>query len=239
MEITLLLTKEKCISIREQDFLDQIVKKIEMDRKNQYDLNVINDYLYLVPDMLKCNIDRYIRVYKDSEHPIYSLKDRETVIREINTKVLHLQREIIKKHIEDEEEESKREKAYRFINSLPKSQQYALGPLWVESIDENGITFRHKNGQVYEIKEIPKDRYHYFDFSIIKENLPFLKDLRFYINLKHIEESLVVSESTGIKITPDNGPSLFIPLDREFDFNYDTAILSLTYNGVIINSINI
>ena len=96
MEITLLLTKEKCISIREQDFLDQIVKKIEMDKKNQYDLNVINDYLYLVPDMLKCGIDRHIRVYKDPEHPIYSLKDREAVIREISTKVLHLQREIIK-----------------------------------------------------------------------------------------------------------------------------------------------
>ena len=120
MEITLLLTKEKRISVREQDFLDEIVKKIKIDGKDQYDLNVIYDYLYLIPDMLKEGIDRYMRVYKDPEHPVYSLKDREAAIREIGTKVLDLQREIIKKHIQDEEEESRREKAYRFINSLPK-----------------------------------------------------------------------------------------------------------------------
>lgn len=157
MEITLLLTKKKKISIREQDFLDEIIKKIEMDRKDQYDLNVVNDYLYLVPDMLKCGIDRHIRVYKDPEHPIYSLKNREAVIKEISTKVLELQREIIKKHIEDEEEVSKREKAYRFVNNLPKSQQYALGPMRIESVDKQGLTLRHENGQLYGIKENPKD----------------------------------------------------------------------------------
>lgn len=79
----------------------------------------------------------------------------------------------------------------------------------------------------------------YFDFSSIKEDLRFLKSLRFYLNLKDIEDSIVKVGYSGVKITPDNGPSIFIPLDSYYDKDDSNATIGLTYNDVMVTSITI
>lgn len=133
-------------------------------------------------------------------------------------------------------------KAHQYYNDLlkklPKSQQTAFGPLFIESVDEHGINMRHENGELYGIKEDREDGY--FDFSGIKEDLPFLKDLKFYLNLKNIKDSIVQVGYSGVKITPDNGPSIFIPLDYDvYNNDYDSATIGLTYNDVMVASITI
>lgn len=136
-------------------------------------------------------------------------------------------------------QEQQAQKHYDYLLSkLPKSQQTAFDPLFIESVDERGINMRHENGELYGIKEDRENGY--FDFSGIKEDLPFLKDLKFYIDLKDIKRSLVPSSNVGVRITPDNGPSIFIPLDLyNYDEGYDNATIGLTYNGVMVTSITI
>lgn len=124
------------------------------------------------------------------------------------------------------------------LSKLPKSQQTAFGPLFIESVDDRGINLRHENGELYGIKEDQANGY--FDFSSIKEDLRFLKDLKFFINIKNIEDSIVKVGYSGVKITPDNGPSIFIPLDYDvYNNDYDSANIGLTYNDVMVASITI
>nr|DAG99245.1 MAG TPA: hypothetical protein [Crassvirales sp.] len=124
------------------------------------------------------------------------------------------------------------------LKKLPKSQQVAFGPLYIESVDGRGLNMRHENGELYGIKEDREDGY--FDFSGIKEDIRFLKGLKFYLNLKNIKDSIVPQGGIGVRIAPDNGPSIFIPLDLySYDEGYDNAIIGLTYNDVMLTSINI
>lgn len=242
MEITLLLTREKAFQIKEQYFYDEIIKKLEENKKDLYDLNVLDDYLYLVPDMLRDEINRAIRIYPEYKNTIFSIKDKDSTILELQAKILSLHKEKIEAHNElmrKRKQENQAQEHYEdLLKELPKSQQVAFGPLYIESVDERGINMRHENGELYGIKEDREDGY--FDFSGIKEDIRFLKSLKFYFNLKNIKDSIVPSAGTGVRITPDNGPSIFTPLDLySYDEGYDNAIIGLTYNDVMLTSINI
>ena len=242
MEITLLLTKEKAFQIKEQYFYDEIIKKLEENKKDLYDLNVLDDYLYLVPDMLRDEINRAIRIYPEYKNTIFSIKDKDSTILELQAKILSLHKVKIEAHNElmrKRKQENQAQEHYEdLLKKLPKSQQVAFGPLYIESVDERGINMRHENGELYGIKEDREDGY--FDFSSIKEDLRFLKGLKFYLNLKNIEDSIVQVGYSGVKITPDNGPSIFIPLDYDiYNNDYDSATIGLTYNDVMVASITI
>lgn len=242
MDITLLHTKEKSLNIREEDFYQKIIKTIEENEKDLYDLNVLYDYFYLIPDMLRNEVNRITRLYPGYETGIISIKDKDSTISDIQVKILLILKEKIEAHnkqMRKRKQEQQAQEHYDYLLSkLPKSQQTAFGPLFIESVDERGINMRHENGELYGIKEDREDGY--FDFSGIKEDLPFLKDLKFYIDLKDIKRSLVPSSNVGVRITPDNGPSIFIPLDLyNYDEGYDNAVIGLTYNDVMLTCINI
>lgn len=242
MDITLLHTKEKSLNIREEDFYQKIIKMIEENEKDLYDLNVLYDYFYLIPDMLRDEVNRITRLYPGYETGIISIKDKDSTISDIQVKILLIHKEKIEEHnkqMRKRKQEQQAQEHYDYLLSkLPKSQQTAFGPLFIESVDERGLNMRHENGELYGIKEDREDGY--FDFSGIKEDLPFLKDLKFYIDLKDIKRSVVPSSNVGVRITPDNGPSIFIPLDLyNYDEGYDNATIGLTYNDVMVDSVTI
>lgn len=240
MKIKVLLTKEQEFEVKEQDIYNLIIRNIETNGRDQHDPKAINDYLYLIPDMLRVTIsDRFNRYYKEN-YDIFSLKDQVETVREVQEQVLSIHRERVEEYNEQMRKREETNKAHQHYNDLlkklPKSQQTAFGPLFIESVDERGLNMRHENGELYGIKEDREDGY--FDFSGIKEDLRFLKGLKFYINLKNIEDSIVRSNNSGVKITPDNGPSIFIPLDfYSYDKDYDSAAIGLTYNDVMVASV--
>lgn len=242
MRIKVLLTKEHVFEVQEQDIYDLIIRNIEDNGRDQYDPKVINDYLYLIPDMLRVAISsRFNRYYKDN-YDIFNLKDQIETVKEVQEKVLSIHSEKVEEYNENmrkrKEVHQAQEHYKKLLSKLPKSKQTAFGPLFIESVDERGINMRHENGELYGIKEDRENGY--FDFSGIKEDLPFLKDLKFYIDLKDIKRSVVPSSNVGVRITPDNGPSIFIPLDLyKYDEGYDNAIIGITYNDVMITCINI
>lgn len=241
MKINVLLTKEQEFEVKEQDIYNLIIRNIEANGRDQHNPKVVNDYLYLIPDMLRVAIsDRFNQYYKDN-YDIFSLKDQVETVREVQEQVLSIHREKMEEYNERLRKREETNKAHQHYNDLlsklPKSQQTAFGPLFIESVDERGINMRHENGELYGIKEDREDGY--FDFSSIKEDLPFLKDLKFYINLKNIEDSIMKSNYSGVKITPDNGPSIFIPFNLDYDRDNHYATIGLTYNGVMVTSITI
>lgn len=241
MKIKVLLTKEQEFEVREQDLYNLIIRNIEANGRDQHDPKVVNDYLYLIPDMLRVIIsDRFNKYYKDN-YDIFSLKDQVETVNEAQEQVLSIHREKMEEYNERMRKREETNKAHQHYNDLlkklPKSQQTAFGPLFIESVDERGLNMRHENGELYGIKEDREDGY--FDFSGIKEDLPFLKDLKFYLNLKNIEDSIVKSNYSGVKITPDNGPSIFIPFNSDYDRDNHYATIGLTYNGVMVTSITI
>lgn len=241
MKIKVLLTTEQEFEVKEQDLYNLIIRNIEANGKDQHDPKVVNDYLYLIPDMLRVVIrDRFDRYYKDN-YDIFSLKDQVGIVQEVQEQVLSIHREKMEEYNERLRKREETNKAHQHYNDLlkklSKSQQTAFGPLFVESVDERGLNMRHENGELYGIKEDRKDGY--FDFSGIKEDLPFLKNLKFYLNLKNIEDSIIKSNYSGVKITPDNGPSIFIPFNSDYDRDNHYATIGLTYNGVMMTSITI
>lgn len=241
MKIKVLLTKEHEFEVREQDLYNLIIRNIEANGRDQHDPKVVNDYLYLIPDMLRLAIsDRFNKYYKDN-YDIFSLKDQIETVNEAQEQVLSIHREKMEEYNERMRKREETNKAHQHYNDilkkLPKSQQTAFGPLFIESVDERGLNMRHENGELYGIKEDREDGY--FDFSGIKEDLPFLKDLKFYLNIKNIEDSIVKSNYSGVKITPDNGPSIFIPFNSDYDRDNHYATIGLTYNGVMVTSITI
>ena len=242
MKIKVLLTKEQEFEVKEQDIYNLIIRNIEANERDQHDPKVVNDYLYLIPDMLRVAIsDRFNRYYKDN-YDIFSLKDQLGTVQEMQEQVLSIYNEKLEEYNERirEREETRQAKEHYndLLKKLPKSQQTAFGPLHIESVDDRGINLRHENGELYGIKEGQDNGY--FDFSSIKEDLRFLKGLKFYLNLKNIEDSIVQVGYSGVKITPDNGPSIFIPLDYDvYNNDYDSATIGLTYNDVMVASITI
>lgn len=242
MKIKVLLTKEQEFEVKEQDIYNLIIRNIEANERDQHDPKVVNDYLYLIPDMLRVAIsDRFNRYYKDN-YDIFSLKDQIETVNEAQEQVLSIHREKMEEYNERMRKREETNKAHQHYNDLlkklPKSQQTAFGPLYIESVDDRGINLRHENGELYGIKEGQDNGY--FDFSSIKEDLRFLKGLKFYLNLKNIEDSIVQVGYSGVKITPDNGPSIFIPLDYDvYNNDYDSATIGLTYNDVMVASITI
>ena len=242
MKIKVLLTKEHEFEVREQDLYNLIIRNIEANGRDQHNSEIVNQYLYLIPDMLRVAIsDRFNKYYKDN-YDIFSLKDQIETVNEAQEQVLSIHREKMEEYNERMRKREETNKAHQHYNDLlkklPKSQQTAFGPLFIEQVDDRGINLRHENGELYGIKE-GKDN-GYFDFSSIKEDLRFLKGLKFYLNLKNIEDSIVQVGYSGVKITPDNGPSIFIPLDYDvYNNDYDSATIGLTYNGVMVTSITI
>lgn len=241
MKIKVLLTKEQEFEVEEQDIYNLIIRNIEANGRDQHDPKVVNDYLYLIPDMLRVAIsDRFNLYYKDN-YDIFSLKDQVETVREVQEQVLSIHSEKMEEYNERLRKREETNKAHQHYNDLlsklPKSQQTAFGPLFIESVDKRGINIRHENGELYGIKEDRENGY--FDFSGIKEDLPFLKDLKFYLNLKNIEDSIVKSNYSGVKITPDNGPSIFIQFNSDYDRDSNYATIGLTYNGVMVTSITI
>lgn len=242
MKIKVLLTKEQEFEVKEQDIYNLIIRNIEANGRDQHDPKVVNDYLYLIPDMLRVAIsDRFNRYYKDN-YNIFSLKDQVETVNEVQEQVLSIHREKMEEYNERMRKREETNKAHQHYNDLlkklPKSQQTAFGPLYIESVDDRGINLRHENGELYGIKEGQDNGY--FDFSSIKEDLRFLKGLKFYLNLKNIEDSIVQVGYSGVKITPDNGPSIFIPLDYDiYNNDYNSATIGLTYNDVMVASITI
>lgn len=241
MKIKVLLTKEQEFEVKEQDIYNLIIRNIEANGRDQHDPKVVNDYLYLIPDMLRVAIsDRFNKYYKDN-YDIFSLKDQIETVNEAQEQVLSIHREKMEEYNERMRKREETNKAHQHYNDLlkklPKSQQTAFGPLYIESVDDRGINLRHENGELYGIKEGQDNSY--FDFSGIKEDLPFLKNLKFYINLKNIEDSIMKSNYSGVKITPDNGPSIFIPFNSDYDRDNHYATIGLTYNGVMVTSITI
>ncbi len=242
MKIKVLLTKEQEFEVKEQDLYNLIIRNIEANGRDQHDPKAVNDYLYLIPDMLRVIIsDRFNRYYKDN-YDIFSLKDQVEIVREVQEQVLYIHREKMEEYNERMRKREETNKAHQHYNDLlkklPKSQQVAFGPLFIESVDKRGLNMRHENGEMYGIKEDIENGY--FDFSGIKEDIRFLKGLKFYLNLKNIEDSIVPQGYSGVKITPDNGPSIFIPLDLyAYDRDYDTAKIGFTYNDVMISSVTI
>lgn len=241
MKIKVLLTKEQEFEVKEQDIYNLIIRNIEANERDQHDPKAVNDYLYLIPDMLRVAIsDRFNRYYKDN-YDIFSLKDQVETVNEVQEQVLSIHREKMEEYNERMRKREEANKAHQHYNDLlkklPKSQQTAFGPLFIESVDERGLNMRHENGELYGIKEDREDGY--FDFSGIKEDLPFLKGLRFYLNLNNIEDSIVLLNYSGVKMTPDNGPSIFIPFNSDYDRDNHYATIGLTYNGVMVASITI
>lgn len=242
MKIKVLLTKEQEFEVKEQDIYNLIIRNIEANGRDQHDPKVVNDYLYLIPDMLRVAIsDRFNKYHKDN-YDIFSLKDQIETVNEAQEQVLSIHREKMEEYNERMRKREETNKAHQHYNDLlkklPKSQQTAFGPLYIESVDDRGINLRHENGELYGIKENQDNGY--FDFSSIKEDLRFLKGLKFYLNLKNIEDSIVQVGYSGVKITPDNGPSIFIPLDYDvYNNDYDSATIGLTYNDVMVASITI
>ena len=241
MKIKVLLTKEQEFEVREQDLYNLIIRNIEANGRDQHNPEIVNQYLYLIPDMLRVAIsDRFNKYYKDN-YDIFSLKDQIETVNEAQEQVLSIHRDKMEEYNERMRKREETNKAHQHYNDLlkklPKSQQTAFGPLFIESVDERGINMRHENGELYGIKEDRENGY--FDFSGIKEDLPFLKDLKFYLNLKNIEDSIVKSNYSGVKITPDNGPSIFIPFNSDYDRDNHYATIGLTYNGVMVTSITI
>lgn len=242
MKIKVLLTKEQEFEVREQDLYNLIIRNIEDNGRDQHNPEIVNQYLYLIPDMLRVAIsDRFNKYYKDN-YDIFSLKDQIETVNEAQEQVLSIHREKMEEYNERmrkrEETHQAKEHYNDLLKKLPKSQQTAFGPLYIESVDDRGINLRHENGELYGIKENQDNGY--FDFSGIKEDLPFLKNLKFYLNLKNIEDSIVQVGYSGVKITPDNGPSIFIPLDYDvYNNDYDSATIGLTYNDVMVASITI
>lgn len=242
MKIKVLLTKEQEFEVKEQDIYNLIIRNIEANERDQHDPKVVNDYLYLIPDMLRVAIsDRFNRYYKDN-YDIFSLKDQLGTVQEMQEQVLSIYNEKLEEYNERmrkrEETRQAKEHYNDLLKKLPKSQQTAFGPFYIESVDDRGINLRHENGELYGIKEGGEDGY--FDFSGVKEDLRFLKGLKFYLNLKNIEDSIVQVGYSGVKITPDNGPSIFIPLDYDvYNNDYDSATIGLTYNDVMVASITI
>ena len=242
MKIKVLLTKEHEFEVREQDLYNLIIRNIEANGKDQHNPEVVNNYLYLIPDMLRVAIgDRFNRYYKNN-YDIFSLKDQIETVNEAQEQVLSIHREKMEEYNERMRKREETNKAHQHYNDLlkklPKSQQTAFGPLYIESVDDRGINLRHENGELYGIKEGQDNGY--FDFSSIKEDLRFLKGLKFYLNLKNIEDSIVQVGYSGVKITPDNGPSIFIPLDLyAYDRDYDTAKIGFTYNDIMLSSVTI
>ena len=242
MKIKVLLTKEQEFEVREQDLYNLIIRNIEANGRDQHNPEIVNQYLYLIPDMIRLAIsDRFNKYYKDN-YDIFSLKDQIETVNEAQEQVLSIHREKMEeynKRMRKREETNKAHQHYNdLLKKLPKSQQTAFGPLYIESVDDRGINLRHENGELYGIKEGEDNGY--FDFSSIKEDLRFLKGLKFYLNLKNIEDSIVQVGYSGVKITPDNGPSIFIPLDYDvYNNDYDSATIGLTYNDVMVASITI
>lgn len=242
MKIKVLLTKEQEFEVKEQDIYNLIIRNVEANERDQHDPKVVNDYLYLIPDMLRVAIsDRFNRYYKDN-YDIFSLKDQLGTVQEMQEQVLSIYNEKLEEYNERMRKREETNKAHQHYNDLlkklPKSQQTAFGPLYIESVDDRGLNLRHENGELYGIKEGQDNGY--FDFSSIKEDLRFLKGMKFYLNLKNIEDSIVQVGYSGAKITPDNGPSIFIPLDYDvYNNDYDSATIGLTYNDVMVASITI
>ena len=242
MKIKVLLTKEQEFEVREQDLYNLIIRNIEANGRDQHNPEIVNQYLYLIPDMIRVAIsDRFNKYYKDN-YDIFSLKDQIETVNEAQEQVLSIYREKMEEYNEQMRKREETNKAHQHYNDLlkklPKSQQTAFGPLFIESVDERGLNMRHENGELYGIKQNREDGY--FDFSSIKEDLRFLKSLKFYLNLKNIEDSIVQVGYSGVKITPDNGPSIFIPLDYDvYNNDYDSATIGLTYNDVMVASITI
>lgn len=242
MKIKVLLTKEQEFEVMEQDLYNLIIRNIEANGRDQHNPEIVNQYLYLIPDMIRVAIsDRFNKYYKDN-YDIFSLKDQIETVNEAQEQVLSIHREKMEEYNERMRKREETNKAHQHYNDLikklPKSQQTAFGPLFIESVDERGINLRHENGELYGIKEGQDNGY--FDFSSIKEDLRFLKSLKFYLNLKNIEDSIVQVGYSGVKIAPDNGPSIFIPLDYDvYNNDYDSATIGLTYNDVMVASITI
>nr|DAG93145.1 MAG TPA: hypothetical protein [Crassvirales sp.] len=242
MKIKVLLTKEQEFEVREQDLYNLIIRNIEANGRDQHNSEIVNQYLYLIPDMIRVAIsDRFNKYYKDN-YDIFSLKDQIETVNEAQEQVLSIHKEKMEEYNERMRKREETNKAHQHYNDLlkklPKPQRTAFGPLYIESVDDRGINLRHENGKLYGIKEDREDGY--FDFSGIKEDLPFLKGLRFYLNLKNIEDSIVQVGYSGVKITPDNGPSIFIPLDYDvYNNDYESATIGLTYNDVMVASITI
>ena len=241
MKIKVLLTKEQEFEVKEQDLYNLIIRNIEANERDRHDPEVVNDYLYLIPDMLRVIIsDRFNRYYKDN-YDVFSLKDQLGTVKEMQEQVLSIHKEKTEEYneqVRERKEVHQAQEHYKeLLKKLPKSQQTAFGPLFIESVDERGLNMRHENGELYGIKENMEDGY--FDFSSIKEDLRFLKGLKFYLNLKDIEDSIVKAGYSGVKITPDNGPSIFIPLDSYYDKDDSSATIDLTYNDVMVTSITI
>ncbi len=241
MKIKVLLTKEQEFEVREQDLYNLIIRNIEANGRDQHNPEIVNQYLYLIPDMLRVAIsDRFNKYYKDN-YDIFSLKDQIETVNEAQEQVLSIYREKMEEYNERMRKREETNKAHQHYNDLlkklPKSQQTAFGPLFIESVDERGLNMRHENGELYGIKEDREDGY--FNFSGIKEDLPFLKDLRFYLNLKNIEDSIVISGYSGVKMTPDNGPSIFIPMQYYYDRDEYSATIGLTYNDVMMANVTI
>lgn len=95
MKIKVLLTKEQEFEVREQDIYNLIIRNIEVNERDQHDPKAVNDYLYLIPDMLRVAIrDRFDRYYKDN-YDIFSLKDQVETVREVQEQVLSIHREKI------------------------------------------------------------------------------------------------------------------------------------------------
>lgn len=157
MKIKVLLTKEHEFEVGEKDLYNLIIRNIEANGRDQHDPKVVNDYLYLIPDMLRVAIsDRFNKYHKDN-YDIFSLKDQIETVNEAQERVLSIHREKMEEYNERMRKREETNKAHQHYNDLlkklPKSQQTAFGPLFIESVDERGLNMRHENGELYGIKE--------------------------------------------------------------------------------------
>lgn len=100
MKIKVLLTKEQEFEVKEQDIYNLIIRNVEANGRDQHDPKSVNDYIYLIPDMLKVIIsDRFNRYYKDN-YDIFSLKDQVETINEVQEQVLSIYREKMEEYNE-------------------------------------------------------------------------------------------------------------------------------------------
>lgn len=117
--------------------------------------------------------NRFNRYYKDN-YDIFSLKNQVETVKEMQEQVLSIHREKVEEYNEQVRKRKEVHQAQEHYNdllkSLPKSQQTAFGPLFIESVDERGINMRHENGELYGIKEDREDGY--FDFSVSRKIYP-------------------------------------------------------------------
>lgn len=113
MKIKVLLTKEQEFEIREQDLYNLIIRNIEANGRDQHDPKVVNDYLYLIPDMLRVAIsDRFNWYYKDN-YDIFSLKDQVETVNEVQEQVLSIHREKMEEYNERMRKREETNKAHQ------------------------------------------------------------------------------------------------------------------------------